>query len=373
METCPRHFQFGRAPFGLHPWEAVEDMNKKNRKKWLLIPPALLLLLIGAAAFFINAKLDRIQYVPANETAPKFSSPAASQPADDSEVDLPDIPYSSGSSSISAPPGAPFSKEGVFNILLLGTDERTNGYNDFARADSIMLVSLNEKQKTIKLVSLERGIGVPIPGSRQDDWLTHTFEYGGAALTLSTVQNCFKVKVDRYLRLDFVTFPKVIDAMGGIDMDLSPTEAEAVNNDLTYYMPTEPHVTAGVCHIDGGAALEFCRVRDIDSDWQRIERQRRLVQAVINRAKSLSPIQLNAFADATLPLLQTNLTKLEIAGLLVQAPGLAGKQAAQMTIPQKGTYWGQVGMGGRDMIAIDFAKNDAILQDFLYGDSAAAP
>lgn len=344
-------------------------MKVNSHKKLFLLIPAVLLLLVGTAVLFINAKLNRIHYVPTDSAASAYSSlPSASssKPGNNDGIDLPNIPYSSNNSPITVPGGTPFSKDGVFNVLFLGTDERTNGYSSFARADSIMLVSLNEKKKTIKLVSLERGVGVPIPGTGQNDWLTHTFEYGGAALTLSTVQNCFKVKVDRYIRFDFATFSKVVDAVGGVDITLSKKEADTINENMGYYAGRNSLVFPGLTHMDGKAALQYCRLREIDSDWQRIERQRTLVQAIITKTKSLNPLQMNALANELLPLLQTNLTKLEIAGLLVQSPNFAGKKAEQLTIPQKGTYWGQIGMGGRDMIAIDFAKNDAILQKFLY-------
>ncbi len=336
---------------------------KKKRRKLLWIVPAALILLLGAAALFINGKLSRIRYSPGSGSFSKTS-----QPVDNSEITLPNIPYSSGGGGISVPSGVPLSKDGVYNILMLGTDERSAGYSTDARADSIMLLSLNEKKKTVKLVSLERAIGVPIPGM-QDDWLTHTFRYGGAALTLSTVQNCFKIKVDRYVRFDFTTFTKTVDSVGGVDINLSQKESDT----LTYIINVMDAGTVpkhdfnpGINHLDGTEALAYSRLRSIDSDWQRIQRQRTVVQAVINKAKTLNLLQLNALANNTLSTLQTNLTKVEIAQLLLEAPGYTGKTAEQLTIPQQGTYWGKIGQDGRDLFAIDFAKNDAILQKFLY-------
>lgn len=336
---------------------------KAKRRPLLWILPAALALLLGAAGLFLNAKLSRIRYSPGSSSLSK-----ASQPVDNSEIALPGIPYSSGSGGISVPSGAPLSKDGVYNILLLGTDERSGGYSGDARADSIMILSLNEKKKTIRLASLERAIGVPIPGM-QDDWLTHTFRYGGAALTLSTVRNCFKIKVDRYVRFDFATFTQTVDSVGGVDIDLSAKEADTLSYIINVMdAGTVPKHTfaAGVNHLDGTEALAYSRLRSIDSDWQRVQRQRAVVQAVVDRAKTLNLLQLNALADHTLSTLQTNLTKVEIAQLLLEAPGYAGKKAEQLTIPQEGTYWGKVGMDGRDLIAIDFAKNDALLQKFLY-------
>ncbi len=124
------------------------------------------------------------------------------------------------------PTGSPFADDDVLNVLLISTDERTEAVNDWdafthlnqldgtsattefsedARADSLILVSLNSKENTIKLISIERGTGVPIdlPGYEdQYDWITHTFRYGGAMLTMETVEKCFSVKVDHYVRIN---------------------------------------------------------------------------------------------------------------------------------------------------------------------------
>lgn len=244
--------------------------------------------------------------------------------------------------------------------MLLGTDERTKEFNTNARADSILLLSLNKKEKTVKLVSLERATGVPIPG-RNDDLLTHTFRYGGAELTLKTVQDCFKVDVEKYIRVNFYTFEQLIDSVGGVDVALEKKEADALNQ------LTGAGLTEGENHLTGAVALQYCRLRSIDSDWQRVERQRTTLQAAARKAKTLNLVELSGALDDILPLVKTNLTKGEITSLLLSAPGYLGKDFEQMTIPVKGSYWYKVGVDGREMNGIDFPKNIKILREFLYG------
>lgn len=145
---------------------------------------------------------------------------------------------------IEVPDGDVWKDENVFNILLLGTDERSKEFSTNARADSILVLSLNKKEKTIKLVSLGRATGVPIPG-RNDDLLTHTFRYGGAELTMKTVQDCFKVDVEKYIRVNFHTFEQLIDSVGGVDIALVKKEADALNQ------LTSAGLTEGENHLTG--------------------------------------------------------------------------------------------------------------------------
>ena len=108
-------------------------------------------------------------------------------------------------------------------------------FSSDARADSLILCSLNIKDDTIKLVSIERGTGVPIlldGYEGQYDWITHTFRYGGVRLTMDTVEDCFNVQVDHYVRFNFNSFVQIVDAVGGIDLNLTEDEAKALKAQL---------------------------------------------------------------------------------------------------------------------------------------------
>ena len=224
------------------------------------------------------------------------------------------------------------------NILLIGTDEHTENFSENARGDSCMIMSIGKKDGSSKLASLERGMGVPILEGKykgQYDWLTHTFRYGGADLMMREVRECFKVDVERYIRVNFTTFKKGIDSVGGIDITLTAAEAAYVNA----VTGRKTHV-AGDNHLDSDAALAYARCRHIDSDWHRIERQRNVIQAVVTKTKDLSIVELDTLLNNVLPLVQTNLTRLEITELLLSAPKYRGVQIKQMTVPISGSYGG---------------------------------
>ena len=272
---------------------------------------------------------------------------------------------------VETPPANPIpdleirSDENVINILLIGTDERTEGFSSFARGDSCMILSLNKSTGRAKLVSLERGIGVPILEGQYKgyyDWLTHSFCYGGADLMMKEVRECFRIDVSHYIRVNFATFKAGINAIGGVDITLTQAEANYINNKVG-----EAKFTEGMNHLTGGPALHYARCRKIDSDWMRIKRQRTVIQAAINKTKGLSVSELDNLLNEVLPLVRTNLSKNEIVELMALAPKFQGVTLEQMTIPASGTYGGMRGMGGRSLYAVDFYANAKILQEFLYG------
>lgn len=276
--------------------------------------------------------------------------------------------------------GGIYSSKDVFNILLIGTDERSKEFSTNARGDTCMLLSINKEDGSIKLVSFERGMGVPILDGQfkgQYDWLTHTFRYGGADLMMREIQECFKVEVNRYVRVNLSTFIDGIDAIGGVDINLSQAEADYINYPEGTYaqyhikeMKIEDEVqevTTGVNHLNGATAMLYARCRYIDSDWGRVKRQQKVIQAAMNQVKNLSVSELNSMLNTILPLVQTNLKESEISSLLISAPKFLNVQIESMTLPEQGTYGSMTGMGGRKLFAADFETNSKILHKFIYG------
>ncbi len=256
----------------------------------------------------------------------------------------------------------------VINILLIGTDERTAGeYSENARGDACMLLSINTNGDVpmISLVSMERGMGVPIldgPYEGQWDWLTHTFRYGGGELLVREVSECLKVDVEYYVRVNFRVLEKAIDALGGVTVYFDEAEAEAFRE----HMGLETAVV-GNNHLNGVMALNYARLRYIDSDWVRIQRQREIVISALKSCKDKSMEELNALIDTILPMVKTNIPELKMAELLLLLPIVKTAETQQMTIPVQGSYGHMTGMGGRSLFAVDFETNAQILQEFLYG------
>ena len=324
----------------------------------ILIVLLLSAILIAALAVFLWGKLDLIQY--ADEVDHQVTESYDDEPQIDIDnMDLSDtvpvIPDAEVNSSVN-----------VQNILLIGTDERTIDFSDAARADSIILVSIDRDHETVKLVSFERAVGVPILEGKyegQYDLLTHIFRWGGSDLLVKTIEYCFRVEIDNYVRMNFSSVRNIVDSIGGIDISLTGAEAGAINEDL---YDEAWVVSAGNNHLNGKEALSFARIRQIDSDWKRVERQRKVILAVVDKLKGSSLSTLNDLSDTVLPMVQTDLTKLEVAELVLYAPHFLKSEFDQMTIPKSGTYNYLETRTGGSALAVDYELNNDLLYRFLF-------
>lgn len=334
--------------FGSRRGVSHRHHSRRRRRKRIIIATVLLsipLVLITTVMilFFHYYNLMDIRSVA--ETSVSYSNIEVTF----TDAELAEVPEG----EVVLPDGETYSEQGVTNILLIGTDERTDYFNYKSRADSMMILSLNENTNEVKLTSLERGMLVQIPG-RKPDILTHTFRYGGAELLIQTVETHFKIKIDNYVRINFYMFQQLIDEIDGVDVVISQREADAMNA-LHKYLP----VSEGMNHMDGKTALGFSRLRRIDSDWQRIERQRKVIAAIKTKMKGKSPFELSNVAENCLPYVQTDLSSGEFASLLLKMPDLVSGDFEDMTIPAKETYHG---LGN-----VDFSTNSKILRKFIYG------
>ena len=367
-----------------NPWRRLPKGGKIA-----VIVVGILAVLAVLAALYVNGKLDLLRY-------DDGSVSEMGEIGADEDQDLDGTGLTHTESEMTMPEGSPFSDDNVLNILLIGTDERTEAVNDAdafthlnqldgtedttefsddARSDSMILVSLDIKDHVIRLVSIERGTGVPIlldGYEGQYDWITHTFRYGGAKLTMKTIEDCFNVQVDHYVRVNFNSFVQIVDAVGGVDLDITEMEAKALNWEVpSNSMLIVNHVDPGPNHFDGYTALQYARLRKIDNDWKRVERQRTVIKSVLDQVQNASVMELDNLLNTILPLIQTNFTKSEIAALLVQLPGFLGCDVQQMSMPLQGTYGIRTGMDDRLMYDPDWVVNIKALQDFLYDDKTA--
>ena len=352
----------------------------KKRNKLLITIAVIFVLLLGIGAWFVTDKLNRIDYTDSadpsigeNISSDASTSEDATEPEEDEEIVLvsEEEMNALGLTEAKITDMDIFSDSDVFNVLLLGTDERKHDFAVNARADSIMILSIDKENKTMKLVSVQRGMGVPILEGAykgQYDWITHCLRYGGAELVMKEIRECLRVDVNRYVRVNFDSFADLIDAVGGVDIELTALEAQGLNGEVRTNAYAKHKMYEGVNHLDGYDALQYSRLRYIDSDWKRIERQRKVIQAVVHKAQGLNLIELNDVANTILPMINTNLTKTEILDLVLFAPNVIGADIEQMSVPQKGTYGGMIGMGGRNLYAVDFEANATILREFLYGE-----
>lgn len=355
-----------------HPDQPSRDRSssaRRNSKKVkitiLLCVILMVLLAIPALGYFyISSKLDLIDYQSANDEwiVPTYSDIASSGDlADDIGIETDEMTVDEDAEVV-LPEESIFKDKNVLNILLLGTDERRDALSNTSRADAILVLSLNKSTNAIKLVSLERGMVVQFPNGRTDI-LTHAFHYGGPQWMLYCVQTHFNLDVEKYVRVNFDVFEKLVDAVGGVDIELTQVEANALNHrGRTNTFPLSREVSVGMNHLNGYEALQYCRLRYTDSDWHRIVRQRKTIAAIKEQCKTLSLSELNSAADTVLPMVQTNLEKDEIFSLMLNLPQyINGTDIEDMTIPASGTF--------KKLTHVDFVENSRILHEFLYGES----
>jgi len=335
-----------------------EYSGAKRSRKLLTALIACVLIISSVAALaiaYVHSKLDMIDYTSADDEWIVVSDSVVSD-ADFEEYD----PVAENAEVI-LPEGEIYKDKDVLNILLLGTDERKKTFSTNARSDAMLVISLNKKNYSVKLVSLERGMAVTMPNGNID-LLTHSFRYGGPNWVLSCVQSHFNLDIDKYVRVNFKVFEGIVNAVGGVDIELTKTEAAALNRDInTNTYELSRRVSVGMNHLNGYEALQYCRLRYIDSDWVRIERQRKTIAAIQKECRDLSLGQLDDLADAVLPMIQTNLEKSEILSLMSSAPKFLNAEIKDMTIPAKGTY--------TSLSRVDFQENSRILHEFFYGEN----
>lgn len=240
----------------------------------------------------------------------------------------------------------------VRHFLLLATDNR--GY-EAGRSDSMILVSVNSKTEKIVLCSFLRDIYAKFPKEPQSpvaggyDKLTHAHAYGGPELTMAVLKETFNIEVSQYAKVDFFSFRDIIDSMGGIDLYLTSDEVYIINDILSWNDEacaalgvTEndqiAHKGEGMYHLNGVQALTHARNRTLGSDWARTQRQRDLIQAMMQKASSLSLSQLNNLLNTVLPLITTNIPKNELKDLVGNVPSYLGYETESTRIPIEGMY-----------------------------------
>ncbi|AWE06373.1 transcriptional regulator [Lysinibacillus sp. 2017] len=173
------------------------------------------------------------------------------------------------------------------SILFVGVDdsEKRGQGADNSRSDALLLATLNNKTKTVKLVSIPRDSYVYIPYIRDEDKITHAHAFGGTLATIETVEELFEIPVDYYFRLNFEAFIDIVDALGGVEVDVPYKLNELDENDKRT-VKLDP----GFQELNGREALAFARTRKQDSDIERGKRQQEVIKAIASKASSFTSI-----------------------------------------------------------------------------------
>lgn len=173
------------------------------------------------------------------------------------------------------------------SILFIGVDDSdSRNFNSGARSDALVLATFNEKAKSIKLLSIPRDSYVYIPERGKEDKITHAHAFGGPAATIETVEELFDIPIDYYVRMNFNAFIDVVDALGGVEVEVPYDLSEMDSQDRKGAIK----LTKGLQELNGEEALALARTRKHDSDIQRGERQQEILKAIINKALSAKGI-----------------------------------------------------------------------------------
>ena len=258
--------------------------------------------------------------------------------------------------------------DNIINILLIGRD-LGHGSKYYPRADSVIIVSINKLKNDIKLVSLSRATYVSIPG-HGNARLNAAHAYGGAKLLIDTIEQNYKIRIDHYVSIDFNGFIKAVDALGGVDIALTEAEIKA----LAPILRQNGTVIngAGTYHLNGNEALEYARLRDIDSDRARTERQRTILLSIFTKFKKMYSTESYStllskgtkFLDQVLPLVSTDFTKSEIIGQATTYAGYLKWPVTEAIIPRNKTPLTKI--NGIEVLIVNWANIKHDIHEVLY-------
>lgn len=279
-----------------------EKRTKKKSKmrtfgKVMLVILLILVVLLGIGAgvgvWYVNDKLGKVNYV---------------------DISSDDITVTDGIND---------QLKGYRTIAIFGVDSRSNELVKGTRSDCIILATINEKTKEVKLTSVYRDTYLEIT-DRSLDKVTHAYSYGGAALSMSTLNTNLDLNITEFVTVNFESVVDIVNAVGGVSINVTNEELKYINGYIDEIVKvtgkTSPHVTkAGTQTLNGTQALAYGRIRyTAGGDYKRTERMRDVMMAVVNKAKKMSVTKLNSLADTLLPKVYTNISSGEIISLIPQ-------------------------------------------------------
>lgn len=261
----------------------------------------------------------------------------------------------------------------VTSVLLIGTDGRD--VNDRGRSDTMILLSINKKSKEISLTSFMRDSYVDIPGYGWEK-LNSSYSYGGPDLLMDTIEKNFSVRVDDYISVNFNSFAAIIDAVGGIEIDVSDAEAQEINTILMAEVnelmgdavDADLLGSGGKLQLNGKQALSYARIRHIgNADFERTERQRTVLTQVAGKLKSMNPSMISKITSNAVPQITTNMSTSDLYFLSLRLPFVIGYDIEQIRVPAEGTYGNVTTPNGGAALEVDFNTNYDIVKEEVFG------
>lgn len=265
------------------------------------------------------------------------------------------------------------SDEDIYNVLLIGVDRQERTWN--GNSDCMILVSINQADNRVTMVSLMRDTYVNIPGVGYKK-LNAAYAYGAGPLLCETITETYKIEVDRYVAVDFWDLVDIIDIIGGVWLEVSAEEVEVANGYILdmcerlmnidpseHYFPTG----GGTVYADGVQAVAYARNRYVgNSDFERTERQRYVLTQLLEEVKKMSLADMTSAMQLILEYVTTNISESEIWSLVTELPEMLEYTFETSRVPYDGMY-STIYVNGQDMLVPDWEETLELLHDFIYG------
>ncbi len=266
-------------------------------------------------------------------------------------------------------------EEGVYNILLLGEEAIGSG-TARGRTDVIIVATMNTNTKELMLTSLMRDTYVQIPGY-QDNKLNCAYEKGGLDLLYETISLNFNLRLDGCVMVNFERFEQIIDKLGGLEIELTDGEAKYLNRTNYISNPAYRNVVPGKQLMNGNQVLGYSRVRKKatitgnNNDYGRTDRHRIILNAIFDKYKTKSKVELATIMFELLPMITTDINNKNFEVLLNSFIEMGTMDMQQLRIPADGAF-DTAKVRGMDCIIPDLQKNITILHNYIFGDDHTA-
>ena len=328
--------------------------SKKYIKRFLL---ALLFLVLGisaASAFTLNKYLNKINKVTLEDNnADAYTESDYENSSDSSASDIQNtIPKSTD----------------IKNIAIFGIDG-TEG--EASRSDCIMILTIDNIHDKLKLTSIIRDSYVDIPTRQNKDKINHAYAFGGPSLAVETLNNNFHLDISRFVSVNFSSFPKLIDSLGGVTLDINNDELKYINEyiDQVNWLngTSSPKIiSSGTQILDGTQALAYSRIRYTEGgDFERSHRQRIVIEKLFEKLKTLSITEYPGILNELLPLIKTNLTNAEILSIGMDINALKDNGLIQARFPEDDNAEGRM-IDGIYYYVFDEDITKAKIHKFIY-------
>lgn len=263
--------------------------------------------------------------------------------------------------------------DGITNILLIGIDARN--INEQSRSDAMMILTVDSNSESIKMTSLARDTYVNIPGYGMEK-LTHAYAYGGANLLLETIESNFELDINHYSVVNFNSFIDIIDAVGGIEIDIQKKDLKELNKIIkdSYNFKNENNDTKqvelieseGLQELNGYQVLAYSRMRKHDSAFNRDERQREVLESLITKLKKLPITKYNSLLNALLPNVKTDMLPKDILNLGFTILSISNLNIEKLEFPL--LDYSDGGIKDNDGWVLDFKRELClkVLHDFIF-------